>query len=382
MALYKNKWVVSSWATLSASVADVSNSLEFRPVHKLPYELQLGTKSHKNISGSFKRTSVLKIPSDPQFENGVFVYDTSSGVSYTPLPKTEFKLDMTDFLNSSSLSATAKTNLSASFNTKSWPSTMIQMAESSFTPATASFTVPCAFIGDEANGLVTVNNSTNTTYICLQGLAGAQSGSVSTVEFTLPMETISFTGTFASRSLKFSSFSGSDHSPAVYANSAIYTPVSGSQTTASIIGVGFGSGSINNNAYLYPFVDHGMYIKAVGDESGSSVNYSYGDKLDVLQFQSGSVVASSSFTRYAMTDTSKTGSSTTGSFYFVTGSQKTLSHDFWIGFGPNQGSHLFADEALTTAAKPGIYVFSGSISGSGAPSVAGQRVPRFNGSTY
>jgi len=382
MALYKNKWEIKTWADLSASVASVSNSLEFRPVHKLPYELQLGTKNHKNIAGAFKRESVLKDPSNPTFENGFFVYDTGSGLTYTPIPKTEFKFDTTEFLNSSSLSATAKANLSASFNATAWPDIVVQIAESTYTPATASLSVPCAFIGDEVGGLVTVNNSTNTTYIELQGLTGAPSGSVSTVEFTLPMETISFTGTFASRSLKFSSFSGSDHSPEVYANSAIYTPVSGSETTASIIGVGFGSGSINSNAYLYPFVDHGMYIKAVGDESGSSVTYSYGDKLDVLQFQSGSVVASSSFTRYAMTDTSKTGSSTTGSFYFVTGSQKNSGQDFWTGFGPNPGSHLFADEALTTAAKPGIYVFSGSLTGYGAPSVAGQRVPRFDVSTY
>ena len=285
MALFNGKWEIKTWQELSASVADASNALQFRPKHRLPYDLQQGAKASKKAGGFFNRESILKAPDYP---DGFFIYDTGSGVSYTATPKAEFKTDMTEFLNSSSLSSAAKATISASFNTTNFPELIVQMDSSSYTgsvtgsgPATASWYVPCAFIGNGAGALETINQSTNHTGIQLQAAGAYITGSVSNVEFTLPMETMSFTGTFESQSLKFASFTGSEYTSLTYESSSIYTPHGGTQTTASIIGTIFGSGSNNIHPRgLYTWVDHGGYIKALRD--GIDAIYDYGTKLDIL----------------------------------------------------------------------------------------------------
>jgi len=402
MALYKNKWEVKTWAELSASVGDSSNALEFRPKHRLPRALQQGAKASKKAGGFFNRESILK---SADYPGGFFIYDTGSGLSYTAMPKAEFKSDATNFLMSSSLSSTAKAQISASFNAQLFPDLVVQIDSSSYTgsvtgsgPATASWYVPCAFIGNGAGTLKTLDQSTNHTGIQLQAAGHYITGSVSNVEFTLPMETMSFTGTFESQSLKFASFTGSEYTSLTYESSSIYTPHGGTQTTSSIIGTIFGSGSNNIHPRgLYTWVDHGGYIKALGD--GIDAIYDYGEKLDILHFPSGSVVTSSHFTaRYDKLDTNMTGSSgSAGVVYYVSGSLTSTGSQaigFWDntfnGTGSSQiannqdsGSHLFADAALATPAAEGIYIFSGLLPTSGSmvkiPSTTGARVPRFTG---
>jgi len=415
MALFNGKWEVKSWQELSASVADSSNALEFRPKHRLPYKLQQGAKASKVVGGFFNRESILTAPDYP---DGFFIYDTGSGLSYTGLVKANFKSDVQNFLASSSFSSAAKAQLSASFEAVNHPDIIVQVDESGaksllpFSPATASWDVPCAFIGDSANGLVTVNNSTNSTNIKLKAAGAFVAGSVKEVEFTLPMETISFTGTFVSRSIKFASFTGSEYTPDQYANSAIYTPHGEAQTTASIIGEIFGSGSFKvHERGLYNHVEYGGFLMALGDDiltgsvTASDGGYEYGGKLEVLHFPSGSVVASASFTNiYATTDTNMSGSSgSAGTLYFVSGSLSATGSSFWDNTFPNgagyltnnqnSGSHLFADALLKTPAAEGIYKISGS--GTAHQFVSGSlvlfptsniqefpRVPRFSGIRY
>jgi len=415
MALFNGKWEIKTWQELSASVADSSNALEFRPKHRLPYKLQQGAKASKVVGGFFNRESILTAPDYP---DGFFIYDTGSGLSYTGLVKANFKSDVQNFLASSSFSSAAKTQLSASFHATNHPDIIVQVDESGaksllpFSPATASWDVPCAFIGDSANGLVTVNNSTNSTNIKLKAAGVFVSGSIHEVEFTLPMETISFTGTFVSRSIKFASFTGSEYTPDQYANSAIYTPHGEAQTTASIIGEIFGSGSFKPHPRgLYDHVEHGGFLMALGDDiltgsnSASDGGYVYGGKLGVLHFPSGSVIASASFTNiYATTDTNMSGSSgSAGEIFFVSGSLSATgstvdgSAYFWDNTFPagagyitnnqDSGSHVFADAELKTGAAEGIYVFSGSNSASLVifPTSNIQefpRVPRFSGTKY
>ena len=389
MALFKNKWEIKTWADLSASVADASNALEFRPVQRLPYELQQGSKAAKKVGGFFKKDSILK---SDDYPTGFYIYDTASGLTYTATPKDDFKNDMTEFLNSSSLSSAAKSAISTSFNGTEFPSLVVQIDSGSFPAATASWDVPCAFIGDTAGALVTINNSTNSTNIKLQAAGVYISGSVSEVEFTLPIETMSFTGTFASRSLKFASFSGSEYTPVAFANSAIYTPHGQAQTTASIIGELFGSGSFYSHPRgLYDHVNHGGYLMALGDDinTGSNGGYTYGGKLEVLHFPAGSTVASASFTNiYDKIDTNMTGSSS------ATGSEADGSAYFWDNTlsetlinNQDSGSHVFADAELKTPAAEGIYTFSGATSASlvifpTSNIQALPRVPRFSGFKY
>ena len=394
MALYKNKWEIKSWAELSASVADASNALEFRPKHRLPHKLQQGAKASKKTGGSFNRESIIK---STDYPGGYFIYDTGSGLSYTAIPKDPWKLDLTAFLNSSSLSAAAKTTLSSSFNSASWPDIVVQIDEADTAPATASWTVPTAFIGDAASTLQIINTSTNTTNLTLKSAGTYITGSVEQVEFTLPMETMSFTGTFASRSIKFSAFTGSDYSSAQYANSAIYTPHGSSQTTASIIGTIWGSGSFNSHPRgLYDHIEYEGYIKALGD--GPDAIYAYSGKTPILHFATGSVVTSSVFSaRYAVSDTSMSGAFVTGTVYYVSGSlTSTGSEHFWdntlsdvLVNTQDSGSHLFADAGLTTPASEGIYKFAGLTNPSGSLVIfptsniqTNPRVPRFSGQKY
>lgn len=408
MALFKNKWEIKSFAELSASVGDPSNTLTFRKSHRLPIKLQQGVKAAKNASGFFKRESLIKAP---DFPNGFFIYDTATNVSYTAIPKDNFKADMQEFLGSSSLSTAAKSQLSASFAGTNWPSLIMQIDSSSVTSSadpdfpTASWYVPCAFIGNGAGALATVDRSSNHTGLALKSGGAYVTASVSDVEFTIPMETMSFTGTFESQSIKFASFTGSTFSngfvsSATYESSSIYTPHGESETSASIIGRTFGSGSRNVHPRgLYTWINHSMYAKALGDGVGDVYDNDY--KQDVLHFPSGSYVTSSVGVRYAKTDTSMSGASSLKTVYYVTGSLRSSGSQaiaFWDNtFGvydggtgqvvnnQGQGTHLFADAALTTPALEGIYTFVGLTNPSGSmvscSLVDGikARVPQFTG---
>jgi hypothetical protein len=360
--------------------------------------LQQGTKAAKNATGYFKKDSILKTVGGA-YDQGYYIYDTGSKLTYTATPKLPYKTNMTEFLNSSSMSATAKTIISSSFNAASWPDLIVQIDEGAYAPATASWTVPTAFIGDAASTLVINNTSTNATNIKLKSAGASVTDWVRDVEFTLPMEDIKFTGTFASRSIKFSAFSGSQYSPTVYANSAIYTPYGSAETTASLIGKVWGSGSVTIHPRgLYDWVEYGGYLMALGDDidstnTGSETpgGYVFSGKLDILHFPAGSVVASESFTaRYAKTDTFMTGSAVQGTIYFVSGSLSATGSSYWDNTFPggqintqDSGSHVFADATLSTAASEGIYVFAGSPSGSLVTIPNGiHRVPRFSGYKY
>ena len=391
MSLYKNKWEIKSWAQLSASVGDSTNALEFRPKHRLPLTLQQGAKASKNSTGFFNRDSILTAPDYP---DGFYIYDTESGLSYTAMPKAAFKSDATAFLMSSSLSSAAKTQISNSFNAQPFPDLVVQIDSSSFTgsvtgsgPCTASWVVPVAFIGDgQANLLSIYNTSTNATNIQLKAGGSSIAGNTTTVEFTLPMETMSFAGSFLSRSIAFHSFTGSEYSSETYASSSIWTPYgSSSSTTASVIGTNWGSGSYTPQAHYKDFVTHTGFLKALGD--GADGIYEFTPKTNILHFPTGSKVHSQSFLRtYAITDVSMSGATGSGgTIYFVSGSSFTHPYKFFKGLGANSGSHIFGDATLATPALPGIYVFpSGSSSQSFfAPmntSIA-ERTPRLNGNT-
>ena len=393
MSLYKNKWEMKTWAQLSASVGDSTNALEFRPKHRLPLTLQQGAKASKNSTGFFNRDSIVTAPDYP---DGYYIYDTGSGLSYTAMERDRFKVDMTNFLNSSSLSSAAKSQISTSFNAVNFPALIVQIDSSSYTgsstasaPATASWEVPVAFIGDGQTNLLSIyNTSTNATNIILKAGGGSIAGNTTIVEFTLPMETMSFAGSFPSRSIAFHSFTGSEYSSETYASSSIWTPYgSSSSTTASVIGTNWGSGSYTSQPYYKDFVTHTGFLKALGD--GPDEAYDFAPKTNILHFPTGSVVASQSFLRtYAISDVSMSGATGSGgTIYFVSGSQATAPFEFWKGFGPNSGSHIFGDVTLATPALPGIYVFpsaSGTSSGYAIPmdtSIA-ERTPRFNATTY
>jgi hypothetical protein len=206
------------------------------------------------------------------------------------------------------------------------------------------------------------------------------------------METMSFTGTYESRSLEFASFTGSEYSPIVYANSAIYTPNGSPQTTASIIGVQFGSGSyVTESNGNYSWVEHGGYIKALGD--GADGIYAYGTKKDILHFPSGSVVTSSECLRYLLSDVNVSGMSVVTTVYYVSGSlTSTGSEHFFdnsagaVIMSGGSGSHLFNDASLSTPAAEGIYRFAGLTNTKACqvkiPSEVGARIPRFSGIKY
>ena len=381
MALFKNKWEIKTWADLSASVADSSNDLTFRPKHRLPHKLQQGAKASKKASGFFNRDSMIKTVGGA-YDDGYFIYDTGSGLSYTAIPRDTFKADMTAYLQSSSLSTSAKAQISTSFNGTSWSPLIVQIDESDNTPATASWSLPCGVIGDATKSLVIRNSSTNTTNITIQAQGSNITGRTYEVEFTLPMEYMKFTPTFASRSLQFAEFSGSEYSNATYESSSIATLFGVGETTASIIGKVWGSGSFVSWNSLYDQVDHTMQLKALGD--GEDTIYTYTAKENVMHFPAGSVVASESVKRYATTDTSKTTQLDNPTIYFVSGSTSNTGLSLWTGNGINSGSHIFADENLILPASEGIYVFTGSISGYRAtiPAELGSRVPQFQSTSY
>lgn len=379
MPLYKNKWEIKSWADLSASVADASNDLVFKPKHRLPYKLQQGAKASKVDSGFFNRESILTATDYP---DGFFIYDTGSGLSYTGIPKNAFRSDLTDFLMSSSLSSEAKTTISSSFNAATFPEIVVQIDETDQTPATSSWALPCAIIGDVTKSLGIRNTSTNATSITILSHGTSVSNRAYQVEFTLPMEHMFFSPVFVGETITFAEFSGSQYSNETYESSSIATLGSGTVTTASIIGKAWGSGSLVQWNSLYDQVDHALQLKALGD--GDDAIYSYTNKEDLMHFPSGSVVASESVKRYATTDTSKSTVLDEPTIYFVSGSTSNTGLSIWTGDGIKSGSHIFADENLILPADEGIYVFSGSLAGYKAtiPSLIGKRVPQFQSTSY
>jgi hypothetical protein len=374
MALYKNKWEIASWAELSASVADPSNALEFRKKHRLPYKLQQGTKASKKATGFFNRESILTSTGYP---NGYFIYDTGSGLSYTAIPKDSWKSDMTAFLNSSSLSAAAKTSISASFNGASWPSLIVQIDEADTTPATASFTLDVGTIGDTSESVSIVNTSTNATNIHLLFPGTLVGGRTYDIEYTLPMETINFTPNFANRSLQLTKLTGSAYTSAEYNNSVIFTPHLGTEQTSSIVGKFVGSGSFVSYGAGYTGVEYSVQLKALGD--GNDSIYSYSTKKEFIQFPSGSTIVSQSYLIYAVGDTGRTGAFTEGVRYHISGSSANALANSGVDYSY---SHIFKGSALQHSAEAGIYVVSGSTTGYLASEPTPGEVVTFSGTTY
>ena len=370
MALYKNKWEIKSWAELSASVADPSNALQFRPKHRLPYKLQQGAKASKDSAGFFNRESILTAPDYP---SGFYIYDTGSGLSYTATPKDSWKLDLTAFLNSSSLSSAAKSQISASFNSANWPDLVVQIDETDTTPATASFTLNVGFIGDASESISFSNTSTNTTNIWLKFGGSYVTGRVYEIEYTLPMETINFTPNFANRTLHLTELTGSAYTSASYNDSVIYTPYGGSQQTSSIVGKSVSSGSFQTYGAGYTGVEHVVYLQALGDGLDSA--YSYTPKYQFIQFPSGSTIISQSYKIYGESDTGRSGAFATRTRYFISGSSTPGGIDY-------SHSHIFKDAAMAQSGEAGIYVKEGTTTGYLASTPTTGEITKFSGTTY
>lgn len=390
MGLYKNKWETKTWAELSASVSDASNSLVFRPKERLPFDLQQGTKASKNASGWFNRESIEKTVNGA-YDNGFYIYDTGSNLSYTGITKTAFKNDITEFLNSSSLSSAAKAQMSSSFNSVNFPSIVVQIDSGSLgSVATASFTTPAAVIASGSQTVDFVNASTNTTNIVLDAPTSVLvTGSIFSINFDLPMETIKFTPTYGpvSYSLAFASFTGSEYSSSLYESSSYYVPHASAASTASPIGKIFGSGSLVSYASGgYEGAEHGVRLKALGD--GLDATYAFSPKTNTIVFTSSVVIVTQSYKVYGVADTSKNGSHVTRTFHFVSGSTSNYGPGIYHGtLGQASGSHIFSahNGNILSAAGAGIYVPNDGSTATGylavAP-VAPDQVPQFTGQTY
>jgi hypothetical protein len=377
MALFKDKWEIKTWADLSASVADSSNALTFRPKHRLPHKLQQGAKASKKATGYFNRDSILTSSAYP---DGFYIYDTGSGLSYTAIPKDNFKTDMTAFLQSSSLSTSAKSQISTSFNATNWSPLIVQIDESDTTPATASFTLDVGIIGDASESISIVNTSTNTTNIHLLFAGTLETGRTYEIEYTLPMETISFTPNFASQSLQLTKLTGSAYTSAEYNNSVIFTPHSGSPQTASVVGKFVGSGSFQTYGAGYTGIEYDVQMKALGD--GNDSIYSYTTKKQFIQFPSGSTVVSQSYLIYGILDTGRTGAFTTGVRYHISGSSANALGNNGVDYSH---SHIFKGldgNNLQHSGESGIYVVSGSTTGYLASLPTPGEVTTFSGTTY
>lgn len=380
MALFKNKWEIKSWAELSSSVADVSNDLEFRSKHRLPYSLQQGAKASKTTGGWFNRESIIKTTGGG-YDGGYYIYGTGSGLSYTAMPKANFKSDINEFLQSSSISPASLAQISTSFNATDWSDIIVQIDETITPPATASWNPPAAFIGTGSGALSIINTSTNTTNIKLRFGGALITGSIYDIEYTLPMETINFTPDFDNQSLTLSALTGSEYTPEEYNNSVIYTPHAGSEQTSSIVGKLVGSGSLQSYANgTYSGVEHSIFLMALGD--GLDAIYNFTPKHTAINFPTGTPVVSASYKIYGEADTSKSTLLTTRTIYFVSGSSTSPNYGA-TGGGGYSGSHLFNDAALTTPANPGIYVpnWGGIVTGYLVPTTS-ETTPVFNGQTY
>ena len=372
MALFNGKWEIKTWQELSASVADSSNALQFRPKHRLPHKLQQGAKASKTATGFFNRESILTAGDYPK---GFFIYDTGSGLSYTGLPKENFKSDVQNFLASSSFSSEAKTKLSASFEAVDYPEIIIQIDEADTTPATASFTLNAGSIGDASESISIVNTSTNTTNIHLLFTGTLVGGRVYEIEYTLPMETINFTPNFANRTLALTALTGSAYTADEYNNSVIFTPHGGAQQTSSVVGKFVGSGSFVSYGAGYTGVEYSVQLKALGD--GNDSIYSYSPKKEFIHFPTGSTVISQSYLIYAVGDTGRSGAFTEGVRYHISGSSTPGGVDY-------SHSHIFKGSALQHSAQAGIYVVSGSSPAYGylASEPTPGEVTTFSGTTY
>ena len=374
MALFNGKWEIKTWQELSASVADSSNALQFRPKHRLPYKLQQGAKASKTAAGFFNRESILTASDYP---NGFFIYDTGSGLSYTAIPKENFKSDIQNFLASSSFSSAAKTQLSASFHATNHPEIIIQVDEADTTPATASFTLNVGSIGDASESISIVNTSTNTTNIHLLFAGDNVAGRTYEIEYTLPMETINFTPNFANRTLHLTALTGSAYTPTEYNNSVIYTPHGGAEQTSSVVGKSVSSGSFVSYGAGYTGVEYSVQLKALGD--GVDSIYSYSTKKEFIQFPSGSTIVSQSYLIYAVGDTGRSGEFTEGVRYHISGSSAPAVANNGVDYSY---SHIFKGSALQHSSQAGIYVVSGSTTGHLASEPTPGEVITFSGTTY
>ena len=376
MALFNGKWEIKSWAELSASVADSSNALAFRPKHRLPYKLQQGAKASKTGGGFFNRESILAT-SGADFDNGYFIYDTGSNLTYTAMSKDNFKADVQAFLTASSLSTSAKSQLSASFHATNFPDIVLQIDEADTTPATASFTCNVGFIGDASESISIVNSSTNTTNIWLKFSGTAVAGRVYEIEYTQPMETINFTPNFANRTLALTELTGSAYTSGSYDDSVIYTPIGGSEQTSSIVGKYVGSGSFQTYGAGYTGVEHLVYLKALGD--GVDSIYSYTPKKEFIHFPSGSTIVSQSYLIYAVGDTGRSGAFTAAVRYHISGSSANALANNGVDYSH---SHIFKGSQLQHSSEAGIYVVSGSTTGYLASEPTTGEVTTFSGTTY
>ena len=376
MALFKNKWEIKTWAELSASVADSGNALEFRPKHRLPHKLQQGAKASKKVTGDFNRDSIIKTVGGA-YDNGYFIYDTGSGLSYTATPRENFKADTTAFLMSSSIAASVKAQISTSFNATSWSPLIVQIDEADTTHATASFTLDVGSIGDASESISIVNASTNATNITLLFAGTKVGGRVYEIEYTLPMETMSFTPNFANRTLHLTALTGSEYTPAEYNNSVIYTPHGGSPQTSSVVGKAVSSGSFVSYGAGYTGVEYSVQLKALGD--GNDSIYSYTTKKEFIHFPSGSTVVSQSYKIYAVGDTGRSGTFTLGTRHHISGSSANALANNGVDYSH---SHIFKGADLQNSAEAGIYVVSGSTTGRLASVPTTGEVITFSGTTY
>ena len=376
MALFNGKWEIKSWAELSASVADSSNALTFRPKHRLPHKLQQGAKASKKAGGFFNRESIIKTTGG-DYDAGYFIYDTASNLTYTALPKENYKADVQSFISSASFSAEAKTQLSASFHATEFPDIVLQIDEANTTPATASFTLDVGSIGDASESISIVNTSTNATNISLLFAGTLVGGRVYEIEYTLPMETINFTPNFANRTLHLTELTGSEYTSASYNDSVIYTPHLGTEQTSSIVGKSVSSGSFVSYGAGYTGVEYSVQLKALGD--GVDSIYSYSTKKEFIHFPSGSTIVSQSYLIYAVGDTGRSGAFTTGVRYHISGSSANALANSGVDYSY---SHIFKGSALQHSAEAGIYVVSGSTTGYLASEPTPGEVITFSGTTY
>jgi len=383
MAKYKNKWEIKSWTELVASVADSSNDLMFRPKHRLPRKLQHGAKASKNANGWFNRDTITKT-TDGTFDAGFYIYDSGSGLSYTGIPNADFLSSMDEYLVSASL-ATGSSSISAAgylqistsfFDNTTWPDVIMQIDEDETVAATASFTISPSIIGD-LQSIFVVNSSTNCTSMVYSVDGSPRTGYAGLVEHTLPMETIAFTANYESKSIHLNYYTGSEYSPAQYDANQIYTVSGGSPTSASLLNVPIGSGSLLTGVD-YSYVAHHIKMKAFGD--GPDAIYDFFPTHRIMQFSSSMTSLSVSCNRYASGDILLTGPTDAVTIYMPSGTNAAPQYGTHT---VSSGSHVFTDAGLIYPAPPGIYQPVSGTAGYYLPTpILPEQVSQFNGKTY
>ena len=329
MALFKGKYQVKTFTEISSS-DDFSASRDFKTTQKIPYSLQLGSKSDWFDVTKIEADKIVKL------ENKYF---------YIPIKKSNF-VDMMDTYLTSNINPSAYTTISASFFKKFnsyGDNDYITITEEDGIPPTASYSMSPRS-GISPHTLTITNTSIYTTGATWSFSPGSSTHEIHQSNFTSSMSHLLTLSASLSQSIHLSGpYSGS---------------VKGIINTSTYPGIG--------TSFLK------MQALGDGEEDDGNIHY-FSPIQEILTYPQGTTINSASY-RYNQYAQSTPTSAIISVYY--SGSLNTGSNNV------SSGSHIYLSANLAVTASSGWYLVNGTSVAHEVPDISIKyATKRFNGNT-